>query len=599
MTRGLKILFFAPHSAIWVHAFPEALIAEALQQEGNEIVYITCDGQFKEYCVSMSAYSLFQNSTASEKEKICNICNLNKKAIRQSFSFKGYDISETIIDNKLIDDILEKVSQNNFLELTIGGISVGRIALYELLLQYKKINLNFSDTEWSNYLIALKNTLISFYACKHILAKETPDRLIVYNALYSVNHIWCAISHSKGIPTYFLHAGINLSNRLENMCVGKGNTFNFYQNLKSYWSVYKDIPCSQAVLEKSTNHIIEVLKGKSFLAYSSKKSKSIIGIRSKFNIQDTQKILVATMSSYDERLAAEAIGVIKESCNLIFSNQIDWIRSLVKFLQERKDLFLIIRVHPREFPNKRDGVKSEHAKMLNDVFLNLPDNIKINWPTDKLSIYDLAEETDVFLNAWSSVGEEMSLLGIPVVIYSPDLILYPPELNYVAQSKTDFFCKIDEALEDGWNFENIRKVYRWYALKFTYSAIDISESFKYSENTQNLDIKKLFQLIEKKYLKIIYRFSRNLGNQIYYQKMLRECNLRSKSLKKKNIINLLMDLEKNTILDLPECSIQDRTIYDLETIYIKEQVERLTAALYSSHTSTEKSNTLMQNLLSL
>ena len=43
MIKGtLKILVFAPHSAIWLHAFPEALIVESLAQEGHEIIYITC-----------------------------------------------------------------------------------------------------------------------------------------------------------------------------------------------------------------------------------------------------------------------------------------------------------------------------------------------------------------------------------------------------------------------------------------------------------------------------------------------------------------------------------------------------------------------------
>ena len=69
---------------------------------------------------------------------------------------------------------------------------------------------------------------------------------------------------------------------------------------------------------------------------------------------------------------------------------------------------------------------SDHAKMLQDAFVTLPRNVKVNWPTDTVSLYDLARITDVFANAWSSAGKEMAWLGLPVVLYSPELTLYPP-----------------------------------------------------------------------------------------------------------------------------------------------------------------------------
>ena len=86
----------------------------------------------------------------------------------------------------------------------------------------------------------------------------------------------------------------------------------------------------------------------------------------------------------------------------------DWIRALVRYVARREDLCLIIRVHPREFPNKREMVLSEHAKMLQVALSELPDNVKVNWPTDKVSLYDLANITDAFANAWSSAGKEMA-----------------------------------------------------------------------------------------------------------------------------------------------------------------------------------------------
>src|SRR5262249_35151292 len=62
---AVKMLFFAPHSAIWQHAFPEALAAEALQQRGHQVVYVTCGERFRTYCVAMSAHGVKPEATAA------------------------------------------------------------------------------------------------------------------------------------------------------------------------------------------------------------------------------------------------------------------------------------------------------------------------------------------------------------------------------------------------------------------------------------------------------------------------------------------------------------------------------------------------------
>ncbi len=601
MTKtALKILVFAPHSAIWVGAFPESLIIESLAQEGHEIIYITCGGQFAQYCISMSAFGLSQDASKIEKQKICDICKNHKQIIKENFKFKGYDLESilTVEHQKEIKKILNSVNKNNFLELIIDGIEIGRIALYELLLQYKKSSLNFSETEWVHYLIALENTLSSFFACQEILAIEKPERVITYNSLYSVNRICCQIAKNQGISTYFLHAGGNLAHRLETMWLGKNSTFKFYKSLKDDWKNYKDIPCSSESLQLVTEHFIELLKGQHFLVYSL--GKNNIDIREKFGIESQQKILVGTMSSYDERFAGETIKEIPDDYKLMFPKQVDWIKFLIEFMQNRPDLFLIIRVHPREFLNKRDSVKSEHAKKLEQMLTNLPSNVKINYPDDQISIYDLAEYADLFLNAWSSVGEEMSLLGIPVLIYSPDLIFYPPDLNYVAINQEDFCHKIDQALEDGWSFERIRTTYRWYVLKFVRCIIDLSPSIKWDKMPSNKQQNILLRIINKINRKILYNFPQTKNN-IIYESQLKDCKERVKYLPDQAKINQLISEDKNMILDLslPESQKETLVTFEQETIYIKTEIQTLLKILTDNQSTFIIETPLRKNLLKI
>ncbi|MCG6142113.1 capsule biosynthesis protein [Leptospira mtsangambouensis] len=527
----MKILIFSPFSAIWTHSFPEASIADALIQEGNEVLFIHCDRIFSEYCVAMSAHGLNQFSEKTDKQTICERCNELRDVINSRFKFESRKIESYLSseDKSSIEGIINSLPYESFESFQLNGIPLGRIALYEVLLQYKKSDLNFNEKEWESCKINLRNTLYSYFASLKIIEREKPDRILIYNTLYAVNQTLKVIGNQKDIPVYFLHAGENLSNRLSTMIVSLNTTFEYRRELISKWEQFKNSTCTQVEANSVKNHFLTLFQGKHFLAYSHP-VQSTISVREFFKISPSQKIIVATMSSYDERFAGETIGELRKPKSLIFNSQIEWISELIKYFKNHSDLFLIIRVHPREFPNKRDGVRSKHSLELEEIFKELPNNSAINWPTDNLSIYDLAKETDLFLNAWSSVGEEMSLFGIPVLIYSPELLLYPAELNYVATNKTDYFEKLCIALKDGLSFENTKKAFRWYALRLYKPVFKISDDFHHHEDPtvlsgnflQKLKARfvskksELFGLVSQDFKRRNFNYSYDLGS---YKKM--------------------------------------------------------------------------------
>jgi len=97
MAENLTILLFAPHSAIWVHAFPEALIAESLEQGNHRIVYVTCSGEFHNYCVCMSAYGLDQNSPQIKKKNQSVRFAINTRKLLKKILSLMVTILETLL----------------------------------------------------------------------------------------------------------------------------------------------------------------------------------------------------------------------------------------------------------------------------------------------------------------------------------------------------------------------------------------------------------------------------------------------------------------------------------------------------------------------
>src|SRR5690606_6676943 len=141
-------------SAIWVHSVPEALTADSLQKNGHEVIYVTCDGLFDAGCISMSIYGINTQSTLKERQAISKIYSERKKNLIKNYHFKNLSLNNFIYpDDQLnVERIIKELPFLNF-EYKIDDIKLGRAALYYIILRYKKINLNFSEEIWQEYLV--------------------------------------------------------------------------------------------------------------------------------------------------------------------------------------------------------------------------------------------------------------------------------------------------------------------------------------------------------------------------------------------------------------------------------------------------------------
>jgi hypothetical protein len=516
----------------------------------------------------MSAHQVAPDAPDSDKQRICDGCDARKHILREQFGFRGYDLSELISpeDERHAEEIAGRMTLDSIMTLEVEGILVGRLALYQLMLRRKRIDLDLSEQEWSEYLIELRNTLYALYASLKLLDRERPDRVVVYNAMYSVNRVCCRLAEQRGIPHYFMHAGGNLSHRLQTLMFGRGDTFAYMPHCVEVFAKFAHLPCTGHLLSLVTNHYLELLRGRSAFVYSSRKSGEMFDARARFGAKPSQKLLLVTMGSYDEEVAAEIVGARQYRSTPLFPTQIEWVRALFEFVKDRPDLFLLIRVHPREFPNRREGAKSQHAALLEEALRALPQNSAVNWPADEVSLYDLADQTDVVLNSWSSAGKEMTLLGLPVVLYSRELASYPSELNYVGTTREEYFACIERAMADGWSGERIRQAYRWTAFEFARATVYLGDSYQELEHP-----------VRSLYVKVLERVWRSI-NPFFRER--RDCRRRRPELGVAPLIHRLIETGARSPLELLDPASVEQTDLAEETRCLGRELRRLAEALY-------------------
>jgi hypothetical protein len=119
----------------------------------------------------------------------------------------------------------------------------------------------------------------------------------------------------------------------------------------------------------------------------------------------------------DERpLVLLAANVIGDSLTLgrqVFSQSMtEWLKRTVSYFCERHDVQLVVRIHPGERYTKGPSV----ADLLKQDQPELPENIHLVGANDPINTYDLVEIADLGLVYTTTVGMEMAMSGVPVIV---------------------------------------------------------------------------------------------------------------------------------------------------------------------------------------
>lgn len=486
----MKLLFFTPYAYIDVHTYPEAVVADNFRRRGHEVLYVGCRGLYSTFCISMSCINLRPGSDPHLKADVCVQCQQKRDKLYQDFELPSLFIDDFIepADLQDVEEKLTSVTPENWMSVQLSDLPIPLYSCYEYFLNEKISSTAISDEHWPGFITHVRNALLTAVAGQRLLKRVSPDAVLAYNLLYSCNHVMAALAERQGAKSYTLHAGAHHRRRRSKMTIFSALRPAAMVARSLGWERCKSRPLTSEAVDVVTEHVKELLEATSPWVYSTKaQNLSRQELRSRFQIADDQKVLLVTMSSGDEYFAAQLIGAVPERRPGLFKNQLQWVGELLKWITDRPDLFLIIRVHPREFPNKRETVLSQQALLLREVLNDLPANAKVNWPTDELSLHDVAKIIDLCLNATSTAGLELSLLGIPVLLYDKNHILaYPPSLNLTADQTTEYFAAIDQGVAEGPRIENIINAYRWIAFLTDVVAIDMSEAYDEHREVQSV-----------------------------------------------------------------------------------------------------------------
>lgn len=504
MTKSKKFIFFNPQPLSWSSYLPYMKLAKDIANLGHKTTFLNCGSLLEGTCPSH--WSVFHEAKL-KKNKNINLKDLCSKCIFYQKKISSIDDNFSIINledflnqstketyNKLIKK-LSKKPLNKIINFKIENIPLGKFAAYELLLSFKKKNLEFNSDQKKIYLKSLKKSIILFLIIKRLINNYSFTDVIVNNSSYCMNRIVMSLCKKNKKNVFNLEHGDHFANRLSLLEFTKfSSTVDHRYFLKNkIWPQLKNKNViAKDNLELVFDHFYSVFDKKLNMTFSSKAVKNF-DIRKKIKVLKSQKIILVVTSSYDEQFAAKTIGN-KYPKKKLFKSNIDWLKFLVKTAEKNPKLFFILRIHPREMPSKRNPLNSELINNFDKIFnKNLPKNIFINWPTQNISLYNILPYSDLVLTEGSSVTLEALLFGIPVLTCSQEYSVVPNDLVVISKNKLNYVQNIKKSLNKPIEISKILKIISWINLLIINSKINNLKTYNLRENFSNKFFNKFFR----------------------------------------------------------------------------------------------------------
>jgi hypothetical protein len=309
------------------------------------------------------------------------------------------------------------------------------------------------------------------YAAKAALAwlsENRPDVVIVPNGTILENGAIYRVARYLNIPVV-TYEFCDQRDRIWLM----QNAEVMRQEIDDLWNSRKDLPFRPEQLER-VQSLFEARQHGAAWEHFARRWQAV-------PIQGEEKVK-AELGLDDRPIVVMATNVLGDSLTLgrqVFSETMTrWLERTVEYFSRRPDIQVVVRVHPGEVKTRGPSM----VDVVHKTLPQLPENIHIVGPRDKTNTYDLIGVAKLGLVYTTTVGMEMAMSGLPVIVagqthyrgkgftLDPDSWMAYFDLIEQVLSQSDKTWLTKEQVERAWHyayvfFFNLPIPYPWHLVR--------------------------------------------------------------------------------------------------------------------------------------
>jgi hypothetical protein len=474
-------VFFAPEAIIEPHYAAHAIIARTLKELGHQVLIVRCESDYP-HCMPMEMNRLDTNKTKAQRREVCQRCDAVWLRTMSAYELPSIPIS-SLLDSDAKEDIHRLVTAmpSDAGKFEVDGFSFGALCGSDLALTRKVLKQMEVTGEKRHLLEAfVEGTLIAYRVTQKLMEHYSVARLLYFNE-YSMLIGAGIAAMRNGVPiTRLSHAVYRNIDRSKIMLAEEPLAIYTYHRLLDEWPKWRNLALAPALVNSIGDHSLQRLSGGGHTVYSPRHGANTDALFDTLNLSRSRSLLVAYPSSMDEYYSnmnlMNALGNVLFPTDQPFADQMSWLHALVDHVENSDDLQLVVRVHPREGRNVHEHLESDNLVLLKREFSGVYQHVRIVWPEENISSYDLAEIADLALTGWSNVGLELIRMGIPTLIAFKRYVAYP--LNDVVDwvpTADAYFAKLRNLVNAPARLDQIRFAYRWTNVYSLSLSLDFSD----------------------------------------------------------------------------------------------------------------------------
>lgn len=404
---GQKILVATGTGAHLQATTLESIVAAALTLRGARVHVLLCDKALRACteCTIPVFSSVREMVDGGPQKDLCGACFGPAKRMYQALGVKVHRLGKHVSkeEHRLADRLSREIPYGSIATYQWEGHGVGEQALAGALRFFARGTLDgepLAEPVLRRYLHA---AIVTAMACRNLFAQEGFSCVVGNHGIYVPQGVIGEVARKAGVrvvnwaPTY----------RAKTFLFSHERSYH-YTMIDEPLDTWQDMEWGEA----AEAHVMKYLKDRwsgaqDWITYSDKPLLDLRQITKEIGV-DFGKPCIGLLTNvmWDAQL-------YYPSC--AYPNMLEWIHDTIRHFASRKDLQLLIRVHPAELknPNRTRQTVVEEIKR---VFPELPPNVFIIPPESEVSTYAAMMGCNAAIIYGTKTAVELASFGVPIIV---------------------------------------------------------------------------------------------------------------------------------------------------------------------------------------